>query len=86
MRRIQSSTQLEERKGGELPQGERTQRTVSPKTKQRLFQKEVGSEYFKCYRDDKENELITFGKEKVMVSFKRAISVSRCRPNVKDLG
>lgn len=42
MHRINSSTQLEEREGGELPHGGRIKRTVSLKTKQTLFQKEAG--------------------------------------------
>ena len=42
MHRIKSSTQLEERQGGELPHGGRIMRTVSLNTKQTLFQKEVG--------------------------------------------
>lgn len=46
-----------------------------------------GSACFKCFcRDDKEDELITAGDEKIVVNSTRAISRQRNGPKGKDLG
>lgn len=74
-----------EREGGQEGRRERRREGSCPKveepkeqfllSRQRWFSEGGDSEYFKCYRDDKDDELIKFYNEEVMVNFKRTISI-----------